>query len=182
MRLPAPVVDKHRTQYRRTANFVAIPFEVALTLGTLANNATLTADLLASDFDDDIYMISVDCAFGLEGQTAGEGPIHVGIAHSDYTDAEIQEYLDVDPTERHDKIAQERVKRGAQIRKFGRFGIGTEGGPNTVLANGTLQRKPLKFVVNEGKTLSVYATNRGVGNTTGREVKASGTIYGRWLH
>ncbi len=170
-----------KSRKRNNKNFVAIPFETVLTLGTLAENLVLSTDLLATSFDDDIYMISVDIAAQLIAQSAGEGPVHVGLAHSDYSDAEILEHLDVDPTERHDKIAQEQVRRGREIRKIGQFSIGTDGNAHLNLGGGTMIRKKLGFSINEGKSISVYAVNRGAGATTGRLVSVSGTLYCRWI-
>ncbi len=166
---------------RSNRNFVAIPFETDLTLGTLALNAVLTTGLLDSSFDDDIYIISADVQFNLRNQTDAEGPIHVGLAHSDYSVTEILEFLDVDPTERHDLIAQERVRRGKRIRKFGGFRVSESTDVHFYLAHGEMIRKPMKFAVNEGKQVNVYAVNRGSGVSTGRVVNVSGTLFCRWI-
>lgn len=167
---------------RNNKNFVAIPFEVTLALGTLADGTVIVVDSLATDFDDDIYLISLDLTAQLDNQASGEGPIHVGVAHSDFTNTEILEYLDVDPTQRDDKIAQERVKRGLLIKKVGQFPIGAVGAQQMVLNAGVPIRKKLRMLITEGFQLQLYAINRGTGATTGRVVHFSGTIYGRWIH
>ncbi len=166
---------------KSSKNFVAIPFEAELAIGTLAENVVDSQDLLSTSFDDDIYVISADAAFSMNGQASNEGPIDVGLSHNDYSDAEILEYLDVDPTERHDLISQEHAARGKRIRKWGRFGTGTSGVNEERIGDGTPVRKPLKFAVNEGKNMQFYCVNRGSGATTGRVVKVSGTLYCRWI-
>ncbi len=161
---------------RRVSNFVAIPFEVTLTLSTLADNTVLAGTILSNNFARDIYLISVDATFSLFGGTAGEGPIGVGFSHSDLSVGEIAEALTAEVSDPSDIIAKERARR--PVRRTGSFkGLST----NEDIADGQMVRTPLKFAVTDGKQLSAWAVNRSNGALTGGQiVVVEGTIYGRW--
>ncbi len=59
-----------------------------LTLSTLGSVVAITTGLTAAS-DSQYRMISVKASWSITGLTAGDGPITVGYAHSDYTVAEI---------------------------------------------------------------------------------------------
>ncbi len=164
-----------RKRSSRGRNFVAIPFQTALTLGTLADlTAFITSTV--SGFGEDIYVLSVDALWALHTHTAGEGPISVGLAHGDLTVTEIKENLQAEMTDPDDIIAKERSRR--PVRKSGIFsGLNTE----EALANGEQIRTKVKFSVGDGHNLNAWAFNQsGAALTTGTVIQVIGTIYGRW--
>ncbi len=163
---------------RNRRNFVAIPVERDLTLSTLADDAGIVLSLLGGNFTEDFYWISSDLSWSSKGATAGEGPIVVGLAHGDYTAAEIVENLDVAFLGPGTKIEQERARR--LVRRVGEianansiFHIAPEGG---------LIRTKSKFMVQSGKAANMWVVNKsGAQLTTGQSIHVVGTIYGRWV-
>ncbi len=165
-----------RKRSRKSKNFVAIPVEGEVTIGTLAQNVVTSVGLVDSNLSEDLFVLSTDLTLLVKGATPGEGPLHVGIAHGDYGVTEILEHLDVDRANPGLKIEEERARRF--IRKIGSFFhlLAAE-----ILNNGMPIRTKCKFIVEDGKNLSLWVVNRGTGVTTGRVVSFSGYIYGKWL-
>nr|AGA18252.1 hypothetical protein [uncultured marine virus] len=144
-------------------NYVRGHVNEVLTLGTLG---ALT--LVGTSFDEEVpesaRVTSLVCTYALQGfpEAVNDGPIVVGIAHSDYTDAEIQEVIDSTATwERGDKIAQEKARR--LVRTIGVFRgdtttaqIGTE-----VLNDGKPIKTKLNWQLDSTQTLKVWAFNAG---------------------
>ncbi len=158
----------------RRRNFIAIPFDVSLTLGTLNSGVVLSTGVLT--FGEDLFIISVDAAWALDGFTATEGPLSVGWAHGDLTVAEVAEAIDASVTDPDDIIARERARR--PVRKVGTFaGLSSD----EVLFDGRQERRAVRFSVGDGHSLNAYVVNRSGGNlTTGSVIRLSGVIYGRW--
>lgn len=135
-----------------------------LSLGTLAGQ-TLVGVNLSDVMTESGIITSLVATWALKELTeaAGDGPITVGIAHSDYTDAEIQENILVsNGWDRGDKIARERTKR--LVRVIGTFSsaAGGGGGLGTDYLN---DGKPIKTKLNwgltTGDTLKIWAFNDG---------------------
>ncbi len=133
-----------------------------LALGTLAAKTLISApfDEVAVEKTFVSSMVGV-WALADATEAAGDGPILVGVAHSDYTDPEIEAVIEAtgswDPG---DKIQNEIGKR--LVRKIGTFAIEATG----VIVSQTLNDgKPIKTKLNwsltTGKTLRVWAYNMG---------------------
>ncbi len=143
---------------------------------TLADGAVLGVD--SDPFGREFFAISADLYWAMRNHTAGEGPVIVGVAHSDYTDVEVAENLNLTGMEDPgDKVAQEQGRR--LIRRTGQFsGIGTD----EVLNDGRAKRVKIGFVITDGFSLAFWAQNKNGGAlTTGTVVETSGKIYGRWI-
>lgn len=158
--------------YRR--NFVAIPFFVDLALGTLVDNIVVKTPVLT--FGEDLFAISYDVVCAIQGQTAGQGPLIVGMAHGDLSTTEIAEAIDAEVTDPDDIIAKERARR--PVRRLGVFpGLSSE----EALAQGQIQRRSLRMSIGDGHSFDVWAVNRSGGNLAGGAIMSfSGTIFGRW--
>ncbi len=167
---------KRTGRKRSRKNFVALPVSAQLTLGTLAANTVLTANLIAT-LTEDLFVISADLTWALLAHTAGEGPIEVGVAHGDLSVAEILEAVAAAPTGPGDIIQNERSHR--PVRQSGAFpGLNTD----EVIAQGSKVRTRCKFLVSDGVAFNAYALNRSGGTlTTGALVRVSGNLYGRWI-
>ncbi len=149
--------------------------KVTLTVGALAAQ-DLVSTVLADTADDEIFGISLDATYTLSDHTGAEGPIDVGIAHSDYSAAEIEEWFEAQGAwDRSDLILREQARR--RCRHVGTFaGLSTD----EVLADGVRIRTPLKFVFQEGMTLALWAFNSSSATlTTGALVKIAGTLWCR---
>ncbi len=165
----------NRRRGNRRRNFVAIPFETELALVTLADDTVVTTAPIT--FGEDIYCISMDASYATEAATAGEGSISVGWSHGDLTVAEIKEAITAAVTDPSDIIAKERARR--PVRKVGQFPLLSAA---ETLNHGDSIRTPLKFLINDSKSIKFYAFNKSGGpQTTGTLINVSGTLYGRWV-
>jgi len=158
---------------RKGARLIVLPFEKQLTVGALASQ-TVIKDDLAQVLLDDVYAISADVYVAVANHTVNEGPIEVGLCHSDYSGAEVEEYLEV--TDSWDFSNQtEQEKRRRKVRRIG-FLDGA--GITEKLNDGVKTRVPLKFPLQEGMTLGVWAFNKdSTVLTTGTLITFTGQIY-----
>ncbi len=145
-----------------------------LTLLTLANSTVFT---VAPDdvAESDIYCVSADLALSLDGMTPGEGPLIVGLAHSDYNATEIEEFVENEGNmfAELDQIAIEINRR--KIRVIGKFnGLAAQ----EILFDGRVKRIPVRMLFTEGAGLRFWAYNRsGVALTTGTVITIDGVVY-----
>ncbi len=169
------MTKKKRRRGVNRKGFVAIPFETAVNLVTLANDTVLFASLLAA-FGEDIYIISIDAYWNLRNITTAEGPLQVGFSHGDLTVSEVSEALSAELTDPDDIIAKERSRR--PVRRAGQF---PSVSIDEVLNDGKPIRTKIKFSVGDGHVINGYIKNRsGAALTTGANLGITGTIYGRW--
>ncbi len=142
----------------------------ALPLLTLAALDVL-GETIAGVVDRPSRVISVHAVWNLELLTAGDGPIEVGIAHSDYTDAEIEEALEaVGSWGSDDKVTRERASR--LVRKVG---VLTE--ENPVLNDGEIVKTRLNWGLASGSTIRYWARNLGPTMQTGSSILFNGTAW-----
>jgi len=161
---------------RRKSRLVTIPFDGQLAMGAAADQAVVKQDMVTT-LGEDLFVISVDVACDINGKTAGEGPINIGMAHDDLSVAEIAEALEADLTDPDDIIAKERARR--PVRAFGKFSGGQI--VAEVWNEGREQRVPIRWSVGDGHTLSFYGRNNtGAQMNTGALINFTGRIYGRW--
>ncbi len=136
-----------------------------LSLSTLA-----TKTLVKTNFDEtpqeEVLISSIVATWALRELTASanDGPIMVGLAHSDYSVAEIEEVIEnVASWSVGDKIAQERAKR--LVRVVGIFDFsGTAGGTfggASVLNDGKPIKTKLNWRLITGQTMALWAYNLG---------------------
>jgi len=162
-------VGKHgRRGYVRPAKISA-----SLPLLTLANLDVL-GEVFPDTVDKPTFAVSMDGLWSLLNATPGEGPIEVGVAHSDYSDAEIEEWIENQGSwGSSDLVGQEVAKR--KIRSVGEFANDVT---DEVLNDGKPIRTRLRFMLNAGATLKYWAYNRsGAALTTGASVSLSGNIW-----
>ncbi len=129
-----------------------------LDLGTLAAK-TLVSDTWDEAVLERTLISSIVSTWNLDGLVAGQGPIIFGVAHSDYTDAEIEVVIEaVGSWDEGNKVAQEQAKR--LVRRIGQF-VGTQGtGTDDVQFNdGKPVKTKLNWILNTGDTLKMWAYN-----------------------
>lgn len=132
-----------------------------LDIGTLAG-ATLVAGLFDDAVAERTLISSLKATWSLKDVTPIEnaGPLLVGIAHSDYSAAEIEEVIEaVGSWDEGDKIVRERMKR--QVRIVGQFrdrGVPLE---TVVLNDGRPITTKLNWILTTGDTLDLWAYNLG---------------------
>jgi len=143
----------------------------SVTIGAL-NAHTLIGNPLADTVVDRYWAMSADIAWGLENFSSAEGPLIIGLAHSDYEDAEIEEFIELAGTwDEGNLISREVAKR--KIRIVGVLGDGEER-----LNAGKMLRTVLKFMLTEGDTLKLWVYNDSATQlTSGGVLNAVGKAY-----
>ncbi len=167
--------SKPRRQFARTF-YIKGQVDETLTLGTLA------AKTLISVTFDEVTSEQMRCSsvqaiwsLGTYTPTLNAGPILIGIAHSDYTDAEIEAVIESTGSwDRGDKISQEIGKR--LVRRIGVFDTPDDANDEVVLNDGKPIKTKLNWHLNTGKTLRLWAYNQGTAAlaTTNPAVRAQG--------
>lgn len=147
---------------------------------------TLAARTLVSEpFDDSVngrsFVTSIDGVWSLSSMTplADSGPILVGLAHSDYSNAEIEAFIEnTGSWNEGDLVNQEIAKRKIKI-------VGSFANPGTAatavqLNDGRKIKTKVKTLLNQGQTFRLWAYNAGtvaVSGTTVPEVTLFGAAH-----
>ncbi len=164
-------VAKNRRGGRRAyKGYRKLPFTATSALGTTsADDVTSTA--LTPVMTETRRVLSLEATYALQGLTAGDGPLEYGVAHSDYTAAEIEEALEADASwDEGDKVAQEQAKR--LVRQLGVFSE-----EETALNEGRLIKTRLNWLLATGDTLQFWIRNRGINASTGAEILGQGHLH-----
>lgn len=159
---------------RRRKPLTVLRFSESLTVGALADQAAV-GTAFDDAVDQEMYFISMDVTASFTDHTQQEGPLHIGVAHNDYTDAEIAEWwVATNGWNTSDQVAYREIRRRL-CRIIGTF-AGTD--ITEVLNNGVKIRVPLKFKVADGQTLKLFVINDSqAALTTGTIAKIQGRIY-----
>ncbi len=147
-----------------------LPFNTDVAGGTLsADDVTVT--VIGNVMTEARRVLSIMVSIAMEGLANTDGPIEVGVAHSDYTAAEIEEALEAGGAwDEGDLVAQEQAKR--MVR---RIGVLTE--QETALNEGQPIKVRLNWLVATGDTLQFWLWNRGIQLTTGMEIAFTGVLH-----
>ncbi len=132
-----------------------------LSLGTLTGD-TVVGESVADSLSEKAYLTSVKARWSLENMTkaTNQGPIIVGVAHSDYSDAEIEAWLENQNSwESGDKIGQEVGRRF--IREVGTFHSAPAATDIVVLNDGKAIHTKCGWMLNTGQTVKIWAYNVG---------------------
>ncbi len=155
---------KPKRQSRKYRKYLKGIIDYTLALGTLAPKV-VTGSQIGDTVVDRTFVSSLVGTYSLSefSNNAGDGPITVGIAHGDYSVAEIEAFIEnADSWNEGDLIAQEIAKR--KIRIVGTFDKGDLGVVDTyVLNDGKPIKTKLGWILNSGATLSFWAYNQGSG-------------------
>ncbi len=151
---------RRRNSRRNMRNYLKGNVNESLSLGTLAQGA-LVSDLWDESVNEKSICTSIKCTWSLDNLTGSQGPIEFGVAHSDYSDAEILEVIsNTGSWDSGDKISQERAKR--LVRKIGVFVSEENAGTIDVRFNdGRSVRTKLNWKLATGDTLRMWALNKG---------------------
>ena len=167
-----------RKKGAKRRRYLAAVLNGELSTGTLAAKS-----LSSTDFPDTVvesaWCTSIDAIWSMLGWTVGtaEGPLMVGIAHSDYANSEIEEFIEnVNSWNEGDLVSQEISKR--KIRIVGTFT--TPNGPSegVVLNDGKTIHTKVNWMIPSGMTMAVWAYNLGDNSlTTAAQVDARGRAH-----
>ncbi len=160
------LMAKHgRRKFRRYIKG-RIDFEMAL--GTLAGNTPISAALV-SVLTESAWLSSIKATWSLRNYTvaAGDGPVWVGVAHSDYSTAEIEAWIESSGSwDQGNKVQQET--RNRKIRQVGVFtveGLAAAAG-DVSLNDGRPIRTKCGWGLITGQTIRFWAYNQSAGALT----------------
>lgn len=144
-----------------------------LALATLAAQDMLIGSSLGA-VDAPTWVSKIRAAWAINDLAGPDGPVVVGIAHSDYTAAEVEEWYEASAAwQTNDKIAQEQASR--KIRMVGAFG--SENAETQVLNDGKPITTKLGWRCNDGEGITFWAYNDGAAVLiTGSAVHLNGVV------
>ncbi len=153
--------DKSRGRYTR---YIRGNVGELLAIGTLASET-----LVSAPFDETVnertFATSMVATWSMRDFTdgGGIGPIMVGVAHGDYTDPEIEAWVENTGSWNEGDLVQQREVGRRLIRKVGTFdSIGRNNADEVVVLNdGKPLRTNLKWMLLQGQTLRLWAFNLG---------------------
>ncbi len=93
--------------------------------------------------------------------TANAGPIMVGVSHSDYTAAEIEEWIENTGSWNEGDLVQSREVGRRLIKQIGVFRDAGVVLQNLALNEGRPIKTKLNWILNQGQTLNLWAYNLG---------------------
>ncbi len=150
-----------RPKRRRMGRYIRGDMDEQLALSTLAAKTAVKGN-----FDQVVngrtFVSSVVATWALSEFTksTGDGPILVGIAHGDYSAAEIEAWIENSGSwDEGDLVQQEVGKR--KIRRVGIFHTPDDEAQAVVLNDGKPIRTKCGWILNDGATLSHWAYNLG---------------------
>lgn len=150
---------KHgRRKFRR---YLRGAIDHRLDLGTLAAGVVIGSNL-ADTLEESAFVSSVNCAYSIDQLASGAdiGPILFGWAHSDYTDAEIEAWVENSGAwSQGDKVAQEIARR--KIKQVGVFRQATSTNTWGLFNDGVTSSKKLGWLLISGQTLKFWCYNMG---------------------
>ncbi len=151
-----------RPKRRAMGRYIRGNVNEQLAIGTLASK-TLTVDAFDSVVKERTWISSVRAAWSVNNwtPTATVGPLLIGIAHGDYSAAEIEEWIENTGTwDEGDLVQQEVGKR--KIRIVGQLSAPASAGEDTVLNDGRQTTTKCGWILNAGQTLDIWAYNLGL--------------------
>ncbi len=152
---------RRRRSRKRFRKYLRGQIDSQIPLTTLGANTLVGQD--ANDvLEEQAYLSSVKLAWALQGftPTGDAGPILVGVAHSGYSDAEIEEWIEnLASWEIGAPRNQEIAKR--MIRRVGVFFAPAQATETARLNNGMPIRTKCGWTLATGQTVRMWAYNTG---------------------
>ncbi len=143
-------------------NYIRGNLDLSIAGGTLAGNTALKQDV-GDTVDDTTKVTSIVATHTWSGFTGGDniGPVQVGVAHSDYSLAEISAYINLSTGwSQADLVSREISAR--KIRRIGTFQVeAASAGEISVLNDGKPIKTKLNWILSEGQTLAFWMFNTG---------------------
>ncbi len=154
-----------------------VRLEAGNAIGALAAGDVISAAMTAVSANR-YRVVSVIASYALTDLGAQiDDTQQFGIAHSDYTDAEIEECLEATAAiDIGDKVAQEKANR--LVREIGTIVPGTISAGGAGFNDGRPVKTRLNWMIGIGDTLRLYVRNgSGAVYTTGATLKAKGNLW-----
>jgi len=160
-----------KPSYHRSFRLREVRISPVIVLSTLDANLALTGPA-TGNADGAYRCVSISAAWDLLALTAGDGPLVVGYAFSDYTVTEIKECIEAKAAiSVGNKIALEQANRLVRV-------VGTlqEAGGDE-LNDGRPIKTRLNWLIPIGKEVNIFAYNDGQQLTTGAVAKCTGSMW-----
>ncbi len=148
-----------------------------MALGTLASKTAISS-VVAGAVVEKTWLSSIKATWSISdfSNNAGDGPILVGVAHSDYSTAEIEAWIEnTSSWDSGNLVQQEIAKR--KIRRVGTFDKGALGEVDSdTLNDGRPIHTKCGWSLVTGAKLRIWAYNMGTGalDTTDPDVHTEG--------
>ncbi len=147
-----------------------------LALSTLA-----AATLIGGNFDNDVnertLVTSIVSTWSMQNFTpqVADGPIVFGVAHSDYTDAEVEEVLQLTSSWQAGAMI-EQEKGARKVKIIGTFETPEDATKTARFNDGRPMKTKLNWVLDSGQTLKQWCYNQGTDalGTTSPTVRMQG--------
>ncbi len=150
-----------RRKYRR---YIKGRIDFELALGTLTGNNVL-GGLETNVLTETAFLTSVKATWALKDldPQPSDGPIWVGLAHSDYTDAEVEEWIEEGASwDAGDMVATREINRRL-IRQVGVFQNVSSATGTEVLNDGRPITTKCRWGLTTGQTVRFWVYNSGNG-------------------
>ncbi len=163
-----------RRKYRR---YLRGNIDLVFALLTLADN-DVSIQANSESVTETTWLSSVKLIWAVRDFVAGEGPVYVGIAHSDYSSAEIEEWLENTASwSQGDLVQQEVAKR--KIKMVGVFDFkfisSTQGLQAEKLNDGKPITTKCNWMLSTGQSIDLWAFNKsGAALQTGAVISVEG--------
>ncbi len=162
---------------RRRFNLRKVRVNALSAIGALASLDVTGADLTGASVNP-YRIVSVDFSYSLTnlGATTDDGQ-EFGLAHSDYTNAEIEECLEAQAAiDIGDKVAQEQSNR--LVRTIGQMTGAPGTGAGLSFNDGTPLKTRLNWHISIGDFLRLWIRNgSGIVYTTGASIVTMGNMW-----
>ncbi len=138
---------------RRMGKYLRGSADESLSLGTLASKDVISQGF-SETVDERTFISSFVARWSMTAFTksTGDGPILVGIVHSDYTAAEIEEWIENAGSWNEGNLTE--LEKGARkIRQVGVFENPIDEADSVVLNYGKPIRMKCGWILNQGQTL-----------------------------
>ncbi len=157
-----------KRQYRRKGGRRAMGRYIKGNVEELFSLTTLApATVVGTSFDESVnertYVSSIKATYSMTGYTKAtdDGPILVGVAHGDYTDAEIEAWIENTGSWDEGNLVQQKEVGQRLIRKIGIFDNPASASESVSLNDGKPLKTKLSWILNQGQTLRLWAYNKG---------------------
>ncbi len=173
------MANKPRRRRRRMGRYLRGNVDEELALTALA-----AKDVVGAVFDEVVNertrVTSIEATWSLANFTpiANAGPVIVGVAHGDYTDAEIEEWIEQSGQWNEGNLVSSREVAKRLIRQIGAFETPDDAADISVLNDGKSIKTKLNWILLQGQTLRIWAFNSGSAAiaTTVPQVGANGHV------
>ena len=145
-------------------------------IGALAS-LDVVANAIISTSANRYRAISFNCSYSWASKAEIDDAASFGFAHSDYTDAEIEECLEAATAiSQGDKVAQERANR--LVRQIGTMaGVSSIAAGGAQFNNGMKVKTRLNWLMGIGSTVQLWVRNSsGAVYTTGSTITINGEL------